>query len=166
MKWTEVSRSWVPCPCRSGKVVTIREADENRQLRKRSILECERCEEMELESWSNDLHQQDLREKELHQIYEKIDDIFRRQYHHYWMDHFGLCSSKRAVWEILRGSGIYGKSLTSFYEELRSRPLPYYLNELPDSSNIHLILQLLEIEDDELLELLRRKHRLENQKNI
>lgn len=160
MRWTERSRSWVKCPCGLGIVVTIREADENNHIRNRSVLNCSRCRIRASENWNEDFLRRQRAEKELHEIYGHIMSIFQDKYHHYWMEHFGLCKSKRAVWEILRESGIYGKSLSAFYEELRAKPLPCYLEALPEPYNIHLILDLLEIEDNKLLELLNQKKRL------
>jgi len=161
MKWTELSRSRVVCPCGHGMVLTIREADEERRIRKRSRLECDVCKRRDHILWSaNLLHQQQRRER-LQELHDQIQTIFDEKYHNDWISHFALCRSKRAVWEILREASIIRKGLSAFYVELRSVPLPYYLNKLPNPDNIHMILMLLEIDDHTLLELLREKYELE-----
>lgn len=164
MTWTELSRSWTSCPCGNGTVVTIREADEYRHIRKRSELHCDSCKRSSFENWKEDLLLQQQR-RELHMLHDQILSIFNNRYRTHWQNHFGLCGTKRAVWEILREAGLFGKSLSTFYEELRSKSLFFFLDELPTTGNMHLILLLLEIEDDVLLDLLHRKNEKEIELN-
>lgn len=161
MSWNELSRTSVPCPCGAGRVVTSRLMNENRHLRKRSWLDCEVCRSRDIESWNEERSYQEQQSALWMKIRQQIQTAFQEKYHQEWIDHFALCGSKKAVWEILREADIIHNGLTRFYEELRIVPLPYYLNHLPNPDNIHMILLLLEIEDEELLRLLRMKYDIE-----
>lgn len=163
MKWSELSRSSVPCPCGSGRVVTSRLINENRHLRKRSWLECEICRSENIENWNDVTIVQQQQKDLLLRNRQQIEVTFQKKYQKAWIEHFALCGSKKAVWEILREAGIIRKGLSSFYEELRKVSLPCYLEQLPNSDNIHMILDLLEVEDEELLELFRIKYDIEIQ---
>lgn len=161
MRWRELSRSSVSCPCGAGRVVTRRLMNEDRHLRKQSWLDCEICITRNMEDWNGGRISLQQQKALLFDVHHQIQLLFQKRYLTEWTAHFTLCGSKKAAWEILRDAGIVRMSISSFYEALRKEPLTCYLNQLPNPDNIHMILTLLEVEDEELLELLQKKYQIE-----
>ena len=82
----------------------------------------------------------------------EIYSYFDSRYLVHWINHFALCPSKKAIWEILSKERIVHNSLSTFYEKIRLLSLEGYLREIAGISSMMEILRILDLYDPYLEE--------------
>ena len=156
MTWNEKRRTEIVCPCGKGRVVTIHLMDHDYRIKKQFLLFCDFCEQIEQKEMEDYLIDSVNKAMEVRLLRDVILEIFDQRYLKLWQQHFALCPSKRAAWEILRNGGIVQLGLSSFYRELQHSPLPCFLKKYAVIPNLLLILSVLEIQDRELHQMIDR----------
>ena len=150
MSWEEMAHTERPCACGRGSVLVVHEVDDRNRGRDHTYLRCEYCDSEAKERIQEAKVQHDETLLRLQVLQMEIFTYFDSRYMEHWINHFAFCSSKKAVWEILRSRKIITRGLSTFYEEVKDISVQEYLRNCTSISAMTNILALLEIHDDHL----------------